>query len=285
MWGSQVKTLNSGGSSFLAKLKESGFEGDLYPINPKAGEIQGLKAFPSLSSLPLVPDLAIVCVPAHHIPALLNECARIGLKHIHILSSGFKELGTFEGITIEEEIFSIAHRNHLLLMGPNCMGPYCPSSRMTAWGAIPGKSGPVGIISQSGGITQRLTEYLYFLGVGVEKAVSMGNATVLNILDYLRYMAEDDRIKVIAIYMEGVEDGKTLLHLAQKTSLKKPIILWKGGASPSGAATAASHTGSMAGNQHLWKFFFRQTGVVPVFSMDEWADTVSCLQLPAETKR
>jgi len=145
---------------------------------------------------------------------------------------------------------------------------------MTAWGAIPGKGGPVGIISQSGGITQRLTEYLYFLGVGVEKAVSIGNATVLNTLDYLEFMAEDDRIKVIAIYIEGIEDGARLLHLAGKTSLKKPIVLWKGGSSQAGAATATSHTGSMAGDQYIWKTFFHQTGVVPVLSMDEWADAV-----------
>ena len=272
--GVSSRNLDFGGASFLIKLKESGYTGDLYPINPKAKEVLGYKAFPSLSSLPTVPDLAIVCVPAKTIPEVLIESARIGLKHIHVLSSGFREIGTSEGIELENRILSIAKENDLLLVGPNCMGPYCPASNMTAWGAIPGKPGPVGIISQSGGITQRLTEYLYFLGVGVEKAVSIGNATVLNTLDYLKYMAEDDRIKVIAMYIEGIEDGRELLHLTAKTSINKPIIVWKGGTSESGASTAASHTGSMAGDEKLWKSFFRQTGIVSVETMDEWADTV-----------
>lgn len=281
--GVSSKNLDFGGASFLVKLKESGFNGNLYPINPKAKEILGFTAFPSLSSLPLVPDLAIVCVPAHHVPAILTECGQIGLRHIHVLSSGFREIGTPEGIKLEEKIRSIVRDNDLLLVGPNCMGPYCPSSGMTAWGAIPGKTGPVGIISQSGGITQRLTEYLYFLGVGVEKAISIGNATVLNTLDYLEFMSEDSRIKVIAMYIEGIEDGEKLLHLTRKTSLKKPIVVWKGGSSEAGAATAASHTGSLAGEQRLWNTFFRQTNTVAVESMDEWADTVlafSCLSNP-----
>ena len=272
--GVSSKNLDFGGASFLVKLKESGYPGALYPINPKAEKIFGLPAFPNLSSLPTVPDLAIVCVPAKNISEVLNECALVGLKHIHVLSSGFREIGTPDGIRLEEEILSIAESNDLLIVGPNCMGPYCPSAKMTAWGAIPGKPGPVGIISQSGGITQRLTEYLYFLGIGVEKAISIGNATVLNTLDYLKFMAEDDKINVIAMYIEGIENGAEFLHLAAKTSLNKPIILWKGGTSESGAATAASHTGSMAGDENLWNFFCHQTGVVPVETMDEWADAV-----------
>lgn len=272
--GVSSTNLEFGGASFLAKLKESGFAGGLYPINPKAKEIMGLKAFPDLSSLPLTPELAMVCVPARHVPSVLDECSRIGLRHIHILTSGFKETGTAEGIRLEKEIASIAEEKNLFIMGPNCMGPYCPSSGLTAWGAIPGISGPVGIISQSGGITQRLTEYLCFLGVGVDKAVSTGNSTVLNVLDYLEFMAEDPNIKVIALYLEGLSECHHLLPLARKTSLKKPLVLWKGGSSEAGSATAASHTGSMAGKPELWSSFFRQTCSVPVESMDEWADSV-----------
>lgn len=271
------KTDRFGGGSFLEKFLECGFPGKLYPINPKADEAQGIKAYPDLSSLPEVPDLAIVAVAARLVPRILEDCARIGLRHIHILSSGFKEIRTEDGRGLEEQITAIAAENGLAVIGPNCMGPYCPSSRLTAWGAIPGLSGPVGIISQSGGITQRLTEYLCSFGIGTEKAVSIGNAAVLDSTDYLEYMAGDENIRVIAMYLESVKDGRKFLEIARKTGEKKPIILWKGGESKVGARTVASHTGTMAGEQRLWEAFFRQAGIVHVRSMNEWVDAIMTL--------
>jgi len=253
---------------------ESGFPGELYPINPKADEILGYKAYPNLSALPEIPDLTIICLSAPHVPGVLDECARIGLRHIHILSSGFKELGTPEGKELEEKVSAIAKANGLLVMGPNCMGPYCPASKLTAWGAIPGQTGPLGIISQSGGITQRLTEYACFLGIGVEKAVSIGNSTVLNELDFLESMAGDPGIKLIAMYMEGVREGRKFLRLAKDVSQKKPIVLLKGGQTSTGALSAASHTGAIAGDQSSWEAFYRQSGVVRVKTMDEWLDAI-----------
>ena len=144
-----------GGMTFLGYLLESGFFGRLYPINPQAKKIRGIHAYPNLSSLPEVSELAIVCVAAPHVPSVLEDCARNGPKHIHILTAGFKETRTEEDEKLEKRIASIANREALLIMGPpNCMGPYCPSSRLTAWGAIPGRAGYRGVISQSGGIAQ-----------------------------------------------------------------------------------------------------------------------------------
>ena len=273
-----------GGMSFLQKLQENNFPGRLYPVNPKAQEIRGLKAYPDLTSLPEVPDLAIVAVGARLVPSILHECGRIGLTHIHILTSGFKETGTPEGKRLEEKICSISRERGLKVIGPNCMGPYCPSSRVTAWGAIPGLDGPIGVISQSGGITQRFTEYTCSLGIGTNKAVSFGNGSVLSSSDYLQFMAEDKEIKVIAMYLESVQDGPRFFRLAREVSKEKPIVLWKGGESEAGAATAASHTGAMSGETQVWEGFFRQTGVIRVRSMDEWADTITALALLAPPK-
>ncbi len=199
-----------GGMSFLIKLQEGGFAGKLYPINPKAKQIRNLKAYPDLLSLPEVPDLAIVCVAARFVPSILEDCARIGLNHIHILTAGFKETGLEDGKLLEERIVAISKAYGLKIIGPNCMGPYCPSSNITAWGAIPGLNGSVGIISQSGGLTQRLTEYTCSLGIGVEKAVSFGNAAVLDSTDFLEVMAEDEKIRVIAMYLESVKNARRL---------------------------------------------------------------------------
>jgi acetate---CoA ligase (ADP-forming) len=268
-----------GGNSFLHHFLEAGFPGVIYPINPKAPEVMGLKAYPGLAHLPAIPDLAIIALPAAAVPDTLIECARLGIRHIHILTAGFSELGTREGRRLEAQVASIAHDRDLLIIGPNCMGPYCPSTRLTAWGAVPGLDGNLGIISQSGGITQRLTEYVCSLGAGVSKAVSIGNAAVLDSPDFLEFMAEDKHIGVIAIYLESIRDGNRLFNLARKVAHHKPIICLKGGQSDRGAATVASHTGRMAGNRKIWQAFYAQTGVVPVSGMNEWADAILAFSL------
>jgi acyl-CoA synthetase (NDP forming) len=268
-----------GGGSYLHKFQECGFPGRLFPINPKTKEIQGVKAYPSLTSLPEVPDLVMVCLPAEAVLGVLEECAHIGARHIHILTSGFKEIGTEQGKDLEERLATFSRQRGLLVIGPNCMGPYSPAARLTAWGAIPGLSGPVGVISQSGTITQRITEYLCSLGLGIAKAVSIGNAAVLGSMDYLAFMARDPSIRTIAMYLESVPDPREFLQLAREVNQEKPLVVWKGGESDVGASTAISHTGGMAGANHLWEAFFRQSGVARVRSMDEWADTILSLTL------
>ena len=131
---------------------------------------------------------------------------------------------------------------------------------LTAWGATPGLDGKLGIISQSGGITQRLTEFATSLGVGVSKAASIGNATVLDSPEYLKFMGDDDDIELIAMYLESVRDGRRLMRCAGEVTPRKPIILLKGGRSKEGASTAASHTGGMAGDLKLWGRLFCPDG-------------------------
>lgn len=273
--GVSREAVSFGGNSFLRRYLDAGYAGRLYPINPRASEILGLKTYPSLSSLPEVPDLVIIAVRADGVPAALQECAGRGIRYVHVLTAGFSEIGTEEGRRLEEQIAAIAGKHHLLVMGPNCMGPYCPSVHLTAWGAVPGRDGNLGVISQSGGITQRFTEYICSLGVGVSKAASIGNAVVLDSTDFLEFMAGDDVVRIIAVYLESIRDGRRFFDLAHQVSPRKPIILLKGGESDQGAATVLSHTGRMAGDQRLWKAFYAQTGVVPVTTMNEWVD--ACL--------
>jgi len=277
--GASTGEYRFGGTSFLRKLQECGFPGRLYPVNPKAREVSGVKAYPDLPSLPEVPDLAMVSVPARYVPSVLEQCAAMGLTHVHILTSGFKELGTEKGVALEREVERISREAGLLVMGPNCMGPYCPGSGLTPWGAIPGMNGPLGVVSQSGVLTQRLTEYAASLGVGVHKAVSFGNGAVLDATDFLDFMAGEEEVRVIVMYLESASDVRRLLDTAGKVSREKPVIFWKGGQTDVGAATAASHTGSICGDQVLWEGFYRQTGVVPVRSLTECVDTMTAFCL------
>lgn len=282
--GVSRKVGSFGGYSFLKRFRDTGYTGRLYPINAKASEIIGLAAYPSVASLPDTPDLAMIAVPAGAVPTALKDCAKKGIRYIHILTSGFSEIGTEEGKQLENQIAAIAAEHNLLIIGPNCMGPYCPSTHLTAWGAIPGLDGRLGVISHSGGMTQRFTEYISSLSVGISKAASIGNGTVLDIPDFLEFMAGDDSIGIIAMYLEGIRNGKRFFDLIQSVSPHKPIIMLKGGASTRGAATVESHTGRMAGNQDIWKAICAQTGVVTVINMNEWVDTCLAFSLLPKTK-
>ena len=270
-----------GGQFFLKNLRRAEFPGTIYLINPTAGEISGMKAYPSISSLPEAVDLAIVCVPAQFVPAVLEECTLKGVSNIHILSSGFKELGTAEGIRLEEEVRRMAIQGGLKIIGPNCMGPYVPKSRLMPWGQIPGTAGSMAFLSQSGTLTQRVSEHGHFTGMGISKAVSFGNAAVLDSPDYLEYLAEDEETRVIGLYLESVRDGRRFLAVARRGNQKKPLILWKGGETSSGAGAVASHTGTMAGEDRVWENGLRQAGITRARSLGEVAGTaMAFLYLP-----
>jgi len=254
-------------------LRNFGYPGRLYPINPKVEEISGIKTYPSLISLPERVDLVIISVPAPFVPDALRDCVASGNKNIHIFSSGFKESGEEEGIHLQKEIEKIAREGGLRVVGPNCMGFYIPASRMLTWTAASKESGPISLISQSGGNAQEITNYTSNrYGIYFSKSISYGNALTLDSTDFLDYLAHDDETRIINMYLEGVKDGRHLLDLVTETNRHKPVIIYKGGLTESGARAVSSHTGSLAGGEKIWKAFFRQSGAVPVDSLEEMAD-------------
>jgi acyl-CoA synthetase (NDP forming) len=254
-------------------LRNFGYPGRLYPINPKVEEISGIKTYPSLISLPERVDLVIISVPAPFVPDALRDCVASGNKNIHIFSSGFKESGEEEGIHLQKEIEKIAREGGLRVVGPNCMGFYVPASRMLTWTAASKESGPISLISQSGGNAQEITNYTSNrYGIYFSKSISYGNALTLDSTDFLDYLAHDDETRIINMYLEGVKDGRHLLDLVTETNRHKPVIIYKGGLTESGARAVSSHTGSLAGGEKIWKAFFRQSGAVPVDSLEEMAD-------------
>ncbi len=268
-----ARTRRGGFPGMFGCIRNFGFPGRLYPINPKVDEISGLKAYPSLVSLPEQVDLVIISVPGHFVPDALRDCVASGNKNIHIFSSGFKESGEEEGIRLQREIEIIAREGGLRVVGPNCMGFYVPAARILTWTAASKESGPVSLISQSGGNAQDFTNYLSTrYGIHFSKSISYGNALTLDSTDYLDYLAQDEETKIITMYLEGVKDGRRLLNLATETNRNKPVIIYKGGLTESGARAVSSHTGSMAGGEKIWKAFFRQSGAVPVESLEEMAD-------------
>ena len=268
-----IRPRTSGFRGMFGCIKDFGFPGKLYPINPKAEEIDGVKTYPSLVSLPKPADLVVIAVPAPFVPDALRDCVASGSKNVHIFSSGFKETGEEEGMKLQVEIEKIAAEGKLNVIGPNCMGLYVPKSRIVTWIGAPEKSGPVSFVSQSGGHAQDFTNYAnVHFGIYFNKVISYGNALTLDSTDFLEYLANDDETKIITMYLEGVKNGRKLLELITKINRKKPVIILKGGLTESGARAVSSHTGSMAGGEKIWNAFFKQSGAVRVNSLEEMAE-------------
>ncbi len=258
----------------FAEIKTFGYPGRLYPINPKATEINGIKAYPNLTALPEKVDLVVFSIPAHAVPAALLDCSTSGCKNVHIFTSGFKETGEPEGLKLQKEIEEIARRENLNVVGPNCMGFYVPKNKLSTMGNTPKKSGPVAFISQSGGFIEDFTMYSSKFGIYFSKAISFGNALTLDSTDFLEYLAQDDDTEIITMYLEGVKNGAKLKTLAKEINSEKPVIILKGGLTESGSRAVATHTGSLAGQKKMWDAFFRQTGVVRADSLEDMAHTL-----------
>ena len=262
-----------GWPGMFGNMRNYGYAGRMYPVNPKLSDIDGIKAYPNLTSLPEPVDLVIVTVPAPLVPDVLRECVATGNKTVHIFTSGFKETGEEEGIRLQEEMETIALTGDLRVIGPNCMGFYVPKSRLLTWTAASTESGPVALISQSGGNTQDFTNYTTSrYGIQFSKAFSYGNALTLDSTDFLDYLSHDIETKIITMYLEGVKDGRRFVKLVTEINRRKPIIIFKGGLSESGARAVSSHTGALAGGEKIWQAFFRQTGAVLVESLEEMAE-------------
>ena len=276
-----------GGTSFLLRLIDIGFQGTIYPIHPKADEIFGLKAYPTITALPEKVDLVIIAVSAPHVPGILEDCVTAEMKNVHIFSSGFGETGEPEGRKLEKQILEIIHRGNLNVLGPNCMGLYVPASKLAAWGVKPMGSGHVAFLSQSGGHGEILTAYAQSMGVYFSKLISFGNASGLQVTDFLEYLHQDPDTHIITLYLEGIKDGNRLTRLIREINRTKPVIILKAGDTETGSRAVASHTGSLAGEGRIWDAFFRQTGAVRVNSLEEMMDVVlAFLYLkPPEGKR
>lgn len=262
-----------GGHAFIRRLKKVGFPGDVYAVNPKASnEVHGVKAYPSVKEIPEPPEMVIVSVPARRVSEVLEDCITAGVKNVHIFSSGFSETQEEEGRQLEAKITEIIGRGNLRVVGPNCMGLYVPASKFTAWGATPKGVGKLAFLSQSGGHGEILTRYAQELGIYFSKVISFGNARGLQAVDFLEYLAEDPDTGIIAMYLEGMRDGGRFTRLVREINRTKPVIIWKGGLTESGARAVASHTASMVGEARIWDAFFAQTGAIRVNSLEEMAE-------------
>ncbi|MBM2851578.1 MAG: acyl-CoA synthetase [Candidatus Nitrosotenuis sp.] len=269
------------GNSILDSLAKHDYKGKVYPINPKADEILGIKCYPSVDAIPEPVDLVVVCVDLSVTPPVLESCAKKGVHNVVIVSGGGKELGG-ERADYEAQIKQLSEKHKIRIIGPNCIGMFNAANRLDC--AFQGqermvraKLGPVALLSQSG------TMGISFLetadSFGLSKMVSYGNRSDVDEADMIWYLASDPQTKVIALYVEGFGDGRKFIETAKRVmkEKKKPVLIWKSGRTEAGAKQAASHTGSLGGSNAIIMGAFKQAGIISVDSYQELAAVAKAL--------
>ncbi len=270
------------GHVILYNLRNS-FNGPVYPVNPRADVILGMKAYPSILEVPDPVDLAVIAVPAPIVPRVVEEAGKRGVDGVIVISGGFREVGP-EGAALEKKVLEIIRKYGMRMIGPNCIGVYSPPAGINATffdpqrQGLPG-SGPIAFLSQSGALGAAMLDWAEMRGIGVSRFVSLGNKADVDESDLLTYLKKDDATQSIALYIEGVEDGKRFREALEDTTPHKPIVALKAGRSEAGARAAASHTGSLAGSYRVYEAVFRQTGVILANTPAEMFDLAMALAL------
>ncbi|MDP2234034.1 MAG: CoA-binding protein, partial [Actinomycetota bacterium] len=234
------------GHFIFDNLIAAGFPGSVYPVNPRADEIHGTKCYPTVSSLPEVPDLVIIVVPAGIVGSVVDDCIKAGVGSVIVISAGFKETGR-EGGALERELAAKAKAGGVRLLGPNCLGLISTAARLNAsFAAGMPPVGTISFMSQSGALGTAVLDWAAGEGIGLAHFVSLGNRADLSETDLLEEWASIDATRVIVAYLESVSDGVAFVHAAEKASRSKPILAVKAGGSDAGARAVSSHTGSLA---------------------------------------
>jgi acyl-CoA synthetase (NDP forming) len=263
------------GHEILANIVGGGYEGAVYPVNPKAGEVLGLPAYPSVNDCPTGLDLAVVVVPAPLVPGVLREAATKGAGAAIIISGGFREAGRED---LEAEILAVARETGLRLIGPNCQGiNYRPNKLCASWPLVTAQ-GSMAVISQSGTVAATLAGWAVDEGLGISATVSLGNQVDVCETDLIEYFARDTETKVMALYLEGAKEGRRFLEAASRAVSSTPIVVLKSGRTKAGQRAAASHTSSLAGRDEIFDAACRQVGIVRVSDIESLYDSAKALE-------
>jgi acetyltransferase len=266
---------NSIGRILIENLQKDGFQGSIYPINPKHRDILGIPAFPSLTAAPGSIDLAIVAVPIQGVPEVMRECGQAKVSGVIIISAGGKEVGE-EGQEIEAEIHAAAQAGGIRYLGPNCMGILCPSAHLNAsFAAHSVRPGSVALLSQSGAICSAILDMAEVENIGFSHFVSIGSMADLDFAEMIDYLGNNDQARSIIIYMENLVHHRKFMSAARSVSRVKPIIVVKSGRSEAAARAAASHTGALAGKDEAYNAAFRRAGIIRV---DTIAQLFNCAE-------
>lgn len=263
------------GNTFIRCLRTAGYQGAIYPIHPTERNLEGLRAYPSLAEIPESVDYAFVAIPAEGVPSLLAS-ARGRVRFAQVMSSGFGEGA--DGTASRQALLDAVREGGMRLLGPNCMGTYSPSGRVSFIDEGVDEPGPIGVLSQSGGLSIDILRIGRYRGLRFSGLVSLGNCLDLGPCDLLEYFLADEQTRVIGAYIEDIGDGRRFFEQLRAARAAKPVVILKGGRTAQGQRAAASHTGSLASNDEVWKALATQTGSILVDTLGQFVDTLAAFQ-------
>jgi len=268
-----TKRPGSVGLSVFRNILYGNYQGVIYPVNPKYGSVQSVKAYPSLGVIPDEVDMAVIIVPAEMVPSTVEEAAAKKVKGIIIMTAGFKEIGG-EGIALENRLKELVKKHGIRLIGPNCLGIINTNEKCrlnASFATKMPKRGNIAFISQSGALCTAVLDFAQGQNIGFSKFISFGNKADVNEIDLLEYLKEDPDTHVILMYIEEITHGREFIETARRITWEahKPILAIKSGRSPEGAKAAASHTGSLAGSDMAYDAIFYQSGIQRVEGINE----------------
>ncbi len=261
------------GHEILRSLVEGNYRGNIYPVNPRAEKILGLKCYKSVLEIPGEVDLAVLSIPPKAVPEVIEECGKKRIKAIVIVSGGFKEVGP-EGAEIERKCIEIARKYGMRIIGPNCIGIFDGNTRLDTFfqsreRMLRPPKGNIAFLTQSGTFGCAFLEWAAEDGIGISKFVSYGNKADVDEADLIRYLGQDPETKVIAIYAESITNGRKFMDACKEVSMRKPIVVLKSGRTRRGSMAAVSHTGSIAGSYRVVSAAFKQCGAIEARTFEE----------------
>lgn len=267
------------GFIILLNILKSDYQGKVFPVNPNQDKVLGLKCYKTVEEIPEKVDVAFIATPARFVAPLVDACGGAKIPYLVVITSDFSESGP-EGAAREKEIVEKAAQYGIRIVGPNTMGIFSSDMKLHAlMPPVMPLEGPVSMFSQSGNMGTQMLFWGKREGLGFQKFVSSGNEGDLDCEDYLGYFAEDEKTKVIMAYLEGVGVNSKLLSTAKAASVKKPVVVFKGGRTNVGQKAAASHSGAMAGESAIYSAAFKQSGMIEVSSSQEMMDCTKALAI------
>ena len=278
------------GGLVLSVLRQTGFEGAIYPVNPKYKEIDGLPCYPAIDKLPAPAEVAVIVIKAELVPGVIQAGARVGTRAAVVLTMGFEEVEG--GRPLAEKLATIARENDVVMVGPNCQGIWSVRSKtMLTFGGTAQRykqlrHAPVAVVSQSGAFAGAIGGYLQESGIGCSYVISAGNETVTGIADYLEWLNEQDDVRVVLMHLEGLRDGERLLPIAEQSRARGiHLVALKTGNSAVGQKAAASHTGKIASPHDIYRDVLDQAGIIQVHTLTELYETAEVLMMMKSPRR
>ncbi|MCM8818440.1 MAG: acetate--CoA ligase family protein [Candidatus Omnitrophica bacterium] len=260
------------GFKILQNIIEGGYKGKIYPVNPKGESILNLKCYKSISEIPDYVELSIIVIPSDFVIDSVEQCGKKGVKGLIVISAGFKETGE-EGKKKEEKLKEIVKKYKMRLIGPNCLGVIDTKHKLNAsFASEMPPEGKISFITQSGALGTAILDWSIKKNVGLSKFISFGNKADISEIDLIEELENDSDTNVILLYLEGINDGKKFIEIAKRVVMKKPIIVVKAGKTESGARSASSHTGSLAGSDIAFSAAMKQAGVIRANTIEELFD-------------